>query len=70
MPIDPFAVLNALLRAEAARSAEHEHETKTPTTAPPTPTAPDGDRTAEPRPRRDGHDSPDARDAWHGTGTR
>ena len=52
MPIDPFAVLNALLRAEAQRSSEHE--TKTPTTTPtPAPTGPA--RTSEPR--RDGHDT-------------
>ncbi|MET9551857.1 hypothetical protein [Streptomyces sp. NPDC006645] len=55
MPIDPFAVLNALLRAEAQRSSEHE--TKAPPTAPAAPTtAPTGPtRTAEPR--RDGHDT-------------
>ncbi|MFD6993272.1 hypothetical protein [Streptomyces sp. NPDC059943] len=54
MPIDPFAVLNALLRAEAARSAEHE--TKSPTTTPAAPPAiPDSDLPTEPRPRRDGH---------------
>ncbi|WP_405793239.1 hypothetical protein [Streptomyces sp. NBC_01506] len=48
MPIDPFAVLNALLRAEAARSTEHE--TKTPTTAPTAaPAGPAGGRTTEPR---------------------
>lgn len=55
MPIDPFAVLNALLRAEAARSGEHEP--KTPTT---TPKAPTPGPTAPPRPpetRRDGHDT-------------
>ncbi|MET4921918.1 hypothetical protein P3L51_06060 [Streptomyces sp. PSRA5] len=60
MPIDPFAVLNALLRAEAARSSEHETKapTTTTSTAPaPAPTAaPAPARTSEPR--RDGHDKP------------
>lgn len=51
MPIDPFAVLNALLRAEAARSAEHETESPktTPAATPQGPT--------EPRPRPDEHDT-------------
>lgn len=49
MPIDPFAVLNALLRAEAARSTEHEPK---PPAAPPSHPAPA--RTTEPH--RDGHD--------------
>ncbi|MFD9867688.1 hypothetical protein ACFXI8_23245 [Streptomyces niveus] len=55
MPIDPFAVLNALLRAEAARSAEHETKTPAPTPAAP-PATPDSDVPTEPRPHRDGHD--------------
>ncbi|GGK10685.1 hypothetical protein GCM10011583_48500 [Streptomyces camponoticapitis] len=46
MPIDPFAVLNALLRAEAARSSEHE--AKAPTTSSTAP-APPPARPSEPR---------------------
>ncbi|MFD3488183.1 MULTISPECIES: hypothetical protein [unclassified Streptomyces] len=51
MPIDPFAVLNALLRAEASRSTEHEAKAPTaPSTAPtPAPARPS-------EPRRDTRD--------------
>ncbi|MFI2288027.1 hypothetical protein [Streptomyces niveus] len=55
MPIDPFAVLNALLRAEARRSGEHE--TKAPTTTSPAPTPAPAGRARTPGTRRDGHDT-------------
>lgn len=56
MPIDPFAVLNALLRAEAARSDEHRAKTPAPTSTTPgaTPRRPAPSRTSETR--HDGHD--------------
>ncbi|MFD3521087.1 hypothetical protein [Streptomyces sp. NPDC058653] len=52
MPIDPFAVLNALLRAEAAHSSRHE--AKAPTTAAPAPSAP----TTDPATARPAHTPP------------
>lgn len=55
MPIDPFAVLNALLRAEAQRSSEHETKTPKTTSTAPTPAPAGPARTSEPR--RDGHDT-------------
>ncbi|MEV0779976.1 hypothetical protein ACIBLA_04100 [Streptomyces sp. NPDC050433] len=51
MPIDPFAVLNALLRAEAARS--NEHETKSPTTAAAAAPAPGSTPSRTPETRRE-----------------
>ncbi|WP_405609510.1 hypothetical protein OG292_05505 [Streptomyces sp. NBC_01511] len=56
MPIDPFAVLNALLRAEAARSTEHEAKAPTTARTVPTAAAPGPATVRATEPRRDGHD--------------
>ncbi|MFI8519674.1 hypothetical protein ACIGEZ_17820 [Streptomyces sp. NPDC085481] len=53
MPVDPFAVLNAMLRAEAARQERSGHRTEAEQEPEPHPVRPVSARSAEPEAPRD-----------------